>query len=162
MQEIVMTFQIGDPGHCSDDDVIHIKAVRRTGGLTVDRGSKSLDIHTAANQVVLVGRAHPGLKHLITHAPRHHRESMTTFGSVLLSAMYNLRSGYAWWRWNGMPCTVCTTAGTRSDQAALRPKMPALDECVCTTSGFQSRIKARSSRSQAPLTKRGRVAKQMR
>ena len=83
MQEIVMTFQIGDPGHCSDDDVIRIKAVRRSGGLTVDRCSKSLDIHTAANQVVLVGRAHPGLKHLITHAPRHHGESMTTFGSVL-------------------------------------------------------------------------------
>ena len=29
------------PGHCSDDDVIRIKVVRRSGGLTVDRGSKA-------------------------------------------------------------------------------------------------------------------------
>ena len=45
-----------------------------------------------------------------------------------------------------MPCTVWTTAG-RPDQAALRPKMPALDECVHHI-GFQLRIKVRSSLSQ--------------
>ena len=47
---------------------------------------------------------------------------------------------------NGMPWMVCTTAGTCSCQAAARPRMPAFELCVCTTSGLSRRNAARSCR----------------
>ena len=59
-----------------------------------------------------------------------------------------------------MPCTVCTTAGTCSVQAARRPGCPP-SRCVCTTSGFQSRIN-REFAFVAPFTKRCWVANQVR
>ena len=45
------------------------------------------------------------------------------------------RTGADWWSPKPKPWIECTTTGTRSRRAASRPRMPALEEWVCTMSG---------------------------
>ena len=110
------------------------------------RVQKRVGVHAAVDRRELIGPADSGGQGLLGHGVANADDRVAAPGRPPLQRDVEPVPQRRLEGPNGMPWIVCTTAGTRSSQAAARPRMPAFELCVWTTSGLSRRKAERSFR----------------
>ena len=141
-QDVVVPFPLEEAGDGAEGNLIISQTklaadlVARSGGV-----EERIDVHPAVDGRILLGATHALGQRLLGHRVADADDRVATLrrptlqGDIEPVPHPDDSEGP-----NGRPWIVWTTAGTRSSHAAARPRMPAFELWVWTTSGLSRRI----------------------